>query len=453
MKRTNRRGISFGTIVMIVITVFTIALFAQVLPQIAGQVTLEADVTQRIMTTFTNNLHLPKFSLADIPIFKSSEQSTHSLATAAPTLQPDKNSTIDSSTVSLTTVPTLEAERVTFSFTAAGAFAADNIISKAAYYKESDTYDYSNLLTFIRNHTIGDIAICSFENLLDSTSKISDINTSPMALEALRVGGFDLLFAGHEAAMDLGLDGLSETVNTIRHQGFSVVGAYPDASESEKISILNINGVNVAFLHYTESINTKGKKNIQKDNAAYALNMLDTAVIARDIATAKQQGANIVIVSLHWGKDNVAVVSKTQQKIAQDVANAGADVILGAHSQTVSSISFLTGTDADGRTHQTLVAYSLGALLTSLRDSKNIDSILLHVTMSYDKETRDVLFESVTYTPTYFWRYKEDGRYFYHLVPSNVEPPESMAQNQREVMAKSYKRIKEILKDSDALEQ
>ena len=453
MKKKKRRGISIGTVVMLLLTVITLGLSLRFIPLIAGQTALKLNDAQSIVSAITENLSLPELTLSDIPIFQTASQQEEK-ASPAPTFgQISSAEETPTPAPSLEPTPTPLPQKRSFSLTAAGAFAVDRTIASSCYYKESETYDFSPLLNHIADAVSGDLKVFTFENLIVEGQKLSDLNAPPELMDAVKEAGFDLAFLGTEKAMNLGLDGLGQTMNALKGQGFSVAGAYETAEDAGKAVLMDINGVQVAVLHYTETIGDTSKARIKKENAAFALPVIQAEAIASDIAAARGQGAQVVIVSAHWGNANTHTPTKAQLATAQRIADAGADVILGAHSQAVQPIVYLTGHRADGSEKQTLVAYSLGALMTSLRESVNIASVLLHVNISYNPVTQAVAFEEVSYSPVYFWRHKDDGRTVYDAVLSAKEPPENMAQDQITVMERALKRVNDTLKDSVAVQR
>lgn len=70
--------------------------------------------------------------------------------------------------------------------------------------------------------------------------------------------------------------------------------------------------------------------------------------------------AQIVVVSMHWGSEYQAGPSEQQQALAQQLADAGADVIWGHHPHVLQKMEWIKS--SDGR--DVLVMYSLGNLLS-----------------------------------------------------------------------------------------
>jgi len=85
---------------------------------------------------------------------------------------------------------------------------------------------------------------------------------------------------------------------------------------------------------------------------------MDAAALMSSIKDAREK-AKIVVVAMHWGNEYQAGPDERQQSLAQQIADAGADVVWGHHPHVLQKMAWLKS--ADGR--QVLVIYSLGNLL------------------------------------------------------------------------------------------
>ena len=160
-----------------------------------------------------------------------------------------------------------------------------------------------------------------------------------------------------------------------------------------------------------------------------------------------------MVVSLRWGKSGAISPTATQRDLAQSIADAGADILLGTGTGAVQNIELLTAHRKDGSTHTVLCAYSLGNLLASDRsDRENISGVLLHIGLNYNLAADSLQFDSLTYTPTYVWRGKTNGKTFYRIVPSNAPPPSDMSEDQQKVMERCLALIRDRLADSPVQE-
>ncbi len=84
----------------------------------------------------------------------------------------------------------------------------------------------------------------------------------------------------------------------------------------------------------------------------------DENELVTQIKEAKEQG-RFVIVFPHWGTEYILTPDRSQERLAQKMADAGADLILGAHPHVVQTIDSFP-TSRTSQTFQTPVVYSMG---------------------------------------------------------------------------------------------
>lgn len=87
------------------------------------------------------------------------------------------------------------------------------------------------------------------------------------------------------------------------------------------------------------------------------------ARLPQDVAAAKAQ-CPFVIVSFHWGEENSYTASDTQTILGRSAVDAGADLVLGHHSQHIQPIEYYGGA---------YICYSLGTFVSS--DSEKPDDM------------------------------------------------------------------------------
>jgi poly-gamma-glutamate synthesis protein (capsule biosynthesis protein) len=82
--------------------------------------------------------------------------------------------------------------------------------------------------------------------------------------------------------------------------------------------------------------------------------------MATDIANIREAGADLVIISLHWGAEYVDYPTNMQVYIARSLVDAGADIIMGHHSHTPQPLEWHYRQDGS----RGLIIYSLGNFLS-----------------------------------------------------------------------------------------
>ena len=132
--------------------------------------------------------------------------------------------------------------------------------------------------------------------------------------------------------------------------------------------------------------------------------------------------------------------------MAQGIADAGADIIIGTNPGVLQPVEILTSTRGDGAQRQTLCAYSLGSILNSNRaDRSVISSALLHMNLKYNLHNR--WRSPLRALP--IRRYtsgvgKYEGRTAFQPMISNAGPPPYMDEDQRAVMGRSLNDVRAV---------
>lgn len=439
-RRGRTGGVSLGTAVSLVLTVLVLGGCIYLLPKLVGHIELRVDA-QRIGVALDDALR----GVQGSPEAVGNPEAISSLApgTTPATAPPMAVSTY---------APTqAQPELRTLTLTATGSISVDAQVQKAC--TGADGYAFGPLFENLAGGFQSDINLATLENLVILNEKLTDINMPVDALTAIGGSGVNTLCTGFYAALNYGLSGLNETLDAIAKSGLTAYGVYASAESREHVVTLATGETTVALLSFQSDLSAAGKKRTTTEEQDFVIAPLTLPTIAADITKARAAGAQIVIVSLCWGKEGASAPSDIQKQMAQSIAAAGADVILGTHSGALQPIEILTAKRADGSTHQTLCAYSLGNLLESDRSEReSISGILLHVQMEYDLAADALSFRSLTYTPTYVWRGRIDGRNTYRVLRSNAEPPDYVDGEQRKVMERCLKLVRDVLEGSPVTE-
>jgi len=439
VKRIHR-GVSFGTVFMLAVTVVVVGLSSAVLPRLLGKANFDMDVTG-VFSALTLDDALPALALSDIPI---------SDATPVPDGTPAPTESAPAFTATPTAVPTpTPFPGGTVTLTLGGSINIDDAVRKSAYYSDSRKYDFTEIMALLEDEMTSGLTLLTLENVTYDEDKVSAVNAPSAVFDMLAEAGVDLVALGYPKACDKGLEGLQATIAEAQERGLTTLGTYASEKDAGTLRLFTVDGVKVAFLHYTESVSAAGKKALNSDGASYALattlvNGTEDAML-NDVRSARA-AADIVIVSLNWGKLSAAKPTKAQQDLAQQIADAGADVIVGSGSRVVQPVTWLTSKVADGGIRQTLCAWSLGSLINESRKDGNVIGMLLQLQIFFDGDS--ISFEKVCYTPTYIWRYKQDGQYQYRIAVSDQIAPDGMGEDQAGYMEKAFRNIQKYLADS-----
>ncbi len=146
---------------------------------------------------------------------------------------------------------------------------------------------------------------------------------------------------------DYKLLGLKATINILDELGIYHTGA-GWREEHIKPVIIDKNGCKIGFIAYVDKSTNPKTENFQE----FYINDLESKKIVNDIKYLSKK-VDKIICSLHWGNDYSNYHTRNQQKVAYEIIDAGADVIMGHHPHTIQSLE---------KYKQGIIFYSLGQL-------------------------------------------------------------------------------------------
>ena len=197
--------------------------------------------------------------------------------------------------------------------------------------------------------------------------------------EALYRAGIRVFSLSNNHTYDKGAKGIAATMRFWDSMPEDVVtsGLWYGESDYGTIPMHTVNGVTIAYLSYTEHTNGIPQSSAMEANVIYTS---QTDVIERQVRAARA-AADFVIVGVHWGVENSHTITGAQRTLGQQLADWGADVIIGTHPHVLQNAEWVDS--VDGR--RCFVAYSLGNFLsTQSKPDQLIGAIL---TVNLEKTT------------------------------------------------------------------
>ncbi len=187
--------------------------------------------------------------------------------------------------------------------------------------------------------------------------------------EALQRAGFGVFLMANNHCCDKDRRGIERTLSVLDSLGLQHLGVYRDTLERDSLYpyVIDHQGLRVALLNATY-----GTNGLSVPKGMY-VNLLDTAAIYADIARAKAQQADVIIMMPHWGEEYHRQPVDEQRRWADWMFSHGIDHIVGSHPHVIEPVE--TVEDSLGQPH--VVAYSLGNLISSQQQRERSQSLLL----------------------------------------------------------------------------
>ena len=246
----------------------------------------------------------------------------------------------------------------------------------------ADGYVFDDIFTYVKPYlAAADYAVANLETTLSGTegkeyTGFPNFNSPDQVALSAQSAGFDLLLTGNNHCYDYGTAGLQRTLRTLKDYRLDTLGTVESSGEPRHM-VRNLNGIKVGMACYTfADIDDNGNvtvNNLTTDSTAAGLiNAFDYDKLSQfytevegEIAAMKANGADTIILYIHWGDEFSTNASDNQKAIAQKLCDLGVDVIAGSHPHVVQPIDLLTS--SVDPSHRTLCLYSTGNFLSNQR--------------------------------------------------------------------------------------
>ena len=190
-----------------------------------------------------------------------------------------------------------------------------------------------------------DVATCEMETPLAPPQGPfvgwPDFNAPPQVLTALTGAGYDTCTTASNHTLDQGYPGLKRTLDELDDAGLGHTGSARSAHEAARPLITTLpNGVRVGQLAY--SFNFNGHE--PSAGQAWEANVIDVPAILAAARRMKRAGADVVVLSMHWGVEYDHLATQEQLDQAHRLLRSpDIDVILGDHAHVVQPAQKIHG--------------------------------------------------------------------------------------------------------------
>ena len=278
----------------------------------------------------------------------------------------------------------------------------------------ADGYDYSPCFQFVEPYLkSADLAVANFELTLAGPpySGYPQFSSPDQVLVDAHRAGFGLFTTVNNHCMDSGEEGFLRTLDVFDSLGVAHLGTYRDTLERQANHplMMDIKGFRLAFLTYTYGTNEILVP------APLVANMIDTTVMADDIAEAMRMGAEYVITLIHWGIEYDTVANRQQRELAKFLLSHGSDIVIGGHPHVVQDATMDALPDND-KTPE-IVVFSMGNLVSNQRFRNTDGGIMVELELRRDG---DKILQDCGYMPYWVYRGVYNGLYQYYILPTRA---------------------------------
>ncbi|MGI9643920.1 MAG: CapA family protein [Ilumatobacteraceae bacterium] len=228
---------------------------------------------------------------------------------------------------------------------------------QAAGFAGGNGYDFGPMFAKVAPAIdAADLAICHLETPIAPEGE--DLSTDPLygvprqIADAIAGAGFDRCSLASNHTFDRGPAGIDRTVEVLESVGVAQSGMARTEPEAAPAPF-EVNGITVGHLSYSYGFNG----NWIPPDEPWRAEWMEPDRIIFDAIRAREQGAEVVIVSLHWGTEGESEPNAEQRSVAETITASGEiDLVIGHHAHVLQPIEQVNGV---------WVAFGLGNILSN----------------------------------------------------------------------------------------
>ncbi|MBB1254913.1 CapA family protein [Streptomyces alkaliterrae] len=233
----------------------------------------------------------------------------------------------------------------------------DSVIEQARRDAGGRGHDFRRMLSGAAPAIAGaDLAICHMETVFGAAdgpfSGYPTFLTPPQIAQAVRDTGYHSCSTASNHTLDAGRAGVVRTLDAMDAAGLRHVGSARSATERARPPILRAGDARVAHLAYTYGSNVSpGTDPVRMAKPkSWLVNLIDPDRIIADARAARRSGADVVVVSTHWGTEWQEEPDEDQLRLADQLTASrfhgrrDIDLIIGTHAHVPQAYEKVNGT-------------------------------------------------------------------------------------------------------------
>ncbi len=217
----------------------------------------------------------------------------------------------------------------------------------------------------------------------------------PEVVNGLMDAGIDIVSVANNHSFDFGPSAFEDSLNNLRTAGIQDAGGGFNYDEAYSPIIFTVKGKKIAYIAFTiiGCPSWRATKIDDGSSAESGIAWLTVNDLESSISQARDNDADIIVVSMHFGSEYNKLPNEEQEEFAHLAIDRGADFVIGHHPHTIQPVMIYAGK---------YIAYSLGNFVFDQKNEDTHKGFLLEATIQQDEEITDVT--QVYYTINEFYQ-------------------------------------------------
>ncbi|MER5428349.1 CapA family protein [Streptomyces sp. NPDC002588] len=224
-----------------------------------------------------------------------------------------------------------------------------SVVERAQFDAGGAGYDFRPMFEDVKPVVSGaDLALCHMETVYGANGVYTGypaFRSPPEIAQALAATGYDGCSTASAHSLDDGAPGVQRTLDTLDAAGVRHAGTARTEAEAGTVTLLRAGPAKVAHLAYTN-----GTDYPLPPGQPWTVDFVDESRILADARAARKAGADVVVVSLHWGTEWQEAPDDRQQALARGLTASrtdgrpDVDLLLGTRTHVPQAYEKVNGT-------------------------------------------------------------------------------------------------------------
>lgn len=186
-------------------------------------------------------------------------------------------------------------------------------------------------------------AITARKRRWQKTPKAFYFRADPAAANVLKVANIRCVSLANNHTLDYEEEGLVDTLNNLDSAGIARAGAGRNRAEAEAPAVIEVKGLRVGFIAMTDNEPSfaAGPDRPGTNYLEIEVNEETRGFLFREISEARRLGADLVVLSLHWGPNMVISPPPHFRDFARMAVDLGVDVVHGHSAHVFQAVQKL----------------------------------------------------------------------------------------------------------------
>jgi poly-gamma-glutamate capsule biosynthesis protein CapA/YwtB (metallophosphatase superfamily) len=275
----------------------------------------------------------------------------------------------------------------------------DNVIDEAAALADEEDYAFAPLMAGVKDLIDGaDLALCGLEVPI-APEGVEPVGypvfaAPPELTEDLASVGFHGCSTANNHSFDQGVPGQERTLEVFDEAGLGHSGTARTAEEADQPQLYTLErgGREVTVAHLATTM-VHNDAYPPPEDEPWRVTDVSANELTELAGQAREDGADIVVASVHWGTEYVHEPTAEQREYGEELAAGGEiDAVFGGHSHTPQPVEQLEG---GPRGEDMWVVWSMGNFLSNQDEAccvpETASGTVVYATVEVDDDAAEVI--------------------------------------------------------------